>query len=59
MAVEYVIKLEIQGVAMTNKGMGFVIDGIPVDLSVMYSDVTSTSNIYYDNFIKSFGISPR
>lgn len=56
-AVEYVFSSEMQGVSMTHKGIAFVVDGIPIDLSVVYTDVTSPSNIFYDDYIKSFAIS--
>ena len=56
-AIEYVFSSEMQGVSMTHKGIAFVVDGIPIDLSVIYTNVTSLSNIFYDDYIKSFAIS--
>ncbi|MCK5060166.1 MAG: hypothetical protein KAR00_03445 [Candidatus Pacebacteria bacterium] len=57
MAIEYVFSSEMQGVSMTHKGIAFVVDGIPIDLSVVYTNITSLSNIFYDDYIKSFAIS--
>ncbi|MEX2411294.1 MAG: hypothetical protein WD607_07950 [Candidatus Paceibacterota bacterium] len=56
-AIEYIFSGHIQGIPTTHKGIAFVVDGIPVDLSVVYSDVTSLSDVYYDDYIRSFAIS--
>lgn len=55
-AIEYVFNSEIQDTAMTHKGIVFVVDGIPIDLSVVYTNITPASSIYYDSYIKSFAI---
>ena len=56
-AIEYVFNSEMQGTAMTHKGIAFIVDGIPIDLSVVYTNITPISNVHYDSYIKSFAIS--
>jgi len=57
MAVEYVFNTEMYETKMVHKGIAFVVDGIPIDLSVVYTNLTPESNVYYDGYIRSFAIS--
>lgn len=58
-AIEYVFSSEIQGIATTHKGIAFIVDGIPIDLSVVHSNVTPLSSVYYNDYIGSFAISGK
>lgn len=56
-ATEYIFNSEIQGIATIHKGVAFIVDGIPIDLSVVHSVATPESQIYYDEYLGSFGVS--
>ena len=59
MAVEYKYEYtyEMYEIEMVRKGISFIVDGIPIDLSVGYTSSTSESSVYYNDYIKSFAIS--
>lgn len=55
-AIEYIFNSEMYGTSMTHKGISFIVDGLPIDLSVVYTNLTPIANIHYDGYIKSFAI---
>jgi len=57
MAIEYTFSSEMHEEKIIHKGIVFIVDGIPIDLSVVYTYLTPESKVYYSNYIKSFAIS--
>jgi len=56
-AVEYTFSSEMYETKIIHRGIVFIVDGIPVELSVVYTNLTSESKVYYNDYIKSFAIS--
>ena len=56
-AIEYVFSYELHGVEMVNKGLAFIVEGIPIDLSVVYTNTIPESNVYCNDYIRSFALS--
>jgi hypothetical protein len=56
-AIEYVFSDEMHGVKMIHKGIAFIVKGIPIDLSIVYTNITSESNVHYNDYIRSFSLS--
>jgi len=54
LAKEYLIEYLSEGIIIKNKGVVFISNGDPIDLSVSHPSTMNTNSIYFNEFINSF-----